>query len=243
MWKTVSGWIERHFTWKGIAAGIVWIIINLPDWVGRKDFWKSHVWDVYRVAMANKTIFTLLICALVIWLDHRTVLSRQRLPVADAVPLPGPTIPALPTQATTEALPEKLEALAKDVFAFLARCGKEEGVPSIGYLLRVHDGFMLNLYAKVETMSYELGASGVVDFTIGEILRKNANAFSYRTISEIAEALLAIKHKLELKAYKDATLTGKDVAGMTSADMKQRMSDPDFVAQVNALANFKQPLS
>jgi len=76
---------------------------------------------------------------------------------------------------------------------------------------------------------------------LGELLRKNCNAFSYETIQEIAEALLAIKHKLQLKAYKKATLTAQEVAKMTSAEMKERMgTDPDFVTQVNGLGNFKE---
>src|SRR5262245_51237591 len=79
--------------------------------------------------------------------------------------------------------------------AWAVSCSTRGNFPKFGYLVRVHDRFMLQLYDRVQRITYELGASGVTDFTLGELLRKNCNAFSYETIQEIAEALLAIKHK------------------------------------------------
>jgi hypothetical protein len=100
---------------------------------------------------------------------------------------------------------------------------------------------MLHWYNLIEAISYELGASGIVDFELGDLLLHHRNAFSYESIQKIAETLLKIKHKMELKAYKALTLTKPEIDRMTSAEMANRIKeDPEFEKQFNLLANFKQ---
>jgi hypothetical protein len=113
-------------------------------------------------------------------------------------------------------------------------------MPSLGYIVKVHDGFMLYLYGRVEKITYELGASGIIEFELSELLRKNANGFSYDAIKQIAESLLKVKNKMELNSYKTSTLTKADIDSMTSAELKERMNDEEFRNQVDALLNFRR---
>jgi hypothetical protein len=149
-----------------------------------------------------------------------------------------------PKQATrSEAnvpLPDHIDALAKEVFTFLGECG-EENPPSLSYIVKVHDGFMLTLHERIERVSYELGWVGVVDFELGELLRINANAFSYDAIKKIAEALLAVKHKLELNSYRKATLTVREIRRLTTDELNEKLKDPWFAKQVDVLLSIKPP--
>jgi hypothetical protein len=151
-----------------------------------------------------------------------------------SAPAPPPAI--VQTETTIE---NRLGELAKDIFAFLRQRG-EEKMPSLGYIVKVHDGFMLYLYGRVEKITYELGASGIIEFELSELLRKNANGFSYDAIKQIAESLLKVKNKMELNSYKTSTLTKADIDSMTSAELKERMNDEEFRNQVDALLNFRR---
>ena len=160
-------------------------------------------------------------------------------------PAPQPATthdPDMPQESTPiPTLEDRLGQLAKDIFAFLRQRG-EENPPSLGYIVKVHDGFMLYLHERVERIAYELGASGILEFELGELLRRNANGFSFDAIKQIAESLLRIKNKIELNSYKTSTLTKVDIDNMTSAELKERMKDPEFRNQAEVLLNFKRPV-
>lgn len=150
-----------------------------------------------------------------------------------------------PKQATkSEAelpLSERMAALAKNVFLFLRECGQEDP-PSLSYIVKVHDGFMLLWFPKVEAITYELGFAGILDFTLGELIRKHHELWSYDTIRQVAEELLKVKNKMELNSYKALTLTQREVDQMSSAEMRRRIeTDPDFGKQVDILEAFKRP--
>jgi hypothetical protein len=227
----VRRFLDQNFTWKGIATLLFWVTVNVPDCSGRQDSWKIHIGTVVRFITAHNSAIVTVACALLIWLDHRALGNKQNKSVPTA---------ELKLVSKTTLLPKRLEILAKELFAFLSKLGKEDP-PSLRYVVMVHDGFMLSLFDKVQQMAYELGASGITDMTLGDILLRNQHAFSYETIQEIAEAMLTIKHKIELKAYKEGTLTGKDIDNMTSAELRHRSeTDPDFESQVNTLCRFKQ---
>jgi hypothetical protein len=151
--------------------------------------------------------------------------------------------PGRETMGAELPLQDRLGALAREIFAFLAKCGREDEkqVPSITYLTKVHDGFMLQLHGSVERITYELGAAGVLDFRLGELLRVHENAFIYETIRQIGETLLAVKSKLELHEYQNVLLTQKDIDQMNSGEYRARLeSDPEFAKQVEALSRFTQ---
>lgn len=91
-WKWIVDWFDKNFTWKGLVALVFWLLINIPDWIGRKDFWKANVNTFWSYIIAHSSVALLLLCALVIWIDHRAVLRKSS--TAPRIPMPPGTPPA-----------------------------------------------------------------------------------------------------------------------------------------------------
>jgi hypothetical protein len=160
-------------------------------------------------------------------------LSRFSGPVSVNAELNKPDDPKQAANGEAESpLVDRMTALAKNIFLFLRERGQEDP-PSLSYIVKVHDGFMLLWFPKVEAITYEPGFVGIVDFTLGELMRKHQELWSYDSIKQVAETLLAVKNKMELNSYKALTLTQREVDQMSSTEMRRRIeTDPDFSKQV-----------
>jgi hypothetical protein len=231
-------WFNKNFTWKGLLALLLWIAKDLPDWIGRRDFWGINLPKFGHFLKTWEALLVPVLVGLLIWLDHRAVLRKHH---GDERLLAEP-----PQQATQNEvkvpLAERMTVLAKNIFLFLRECGQEDP-PSLSYIVKVHDGFMLLWSPQVEAITYELGFVGIVDFTLGELIRRHHEGWSYDTIKQVAEALLTVKNKMELNSYKALTMTYRDLEQMSSDEIIRRSnSDPEFRQQAAILEAFKPPL-
>lgn len=172
-----------------------------------------------------------MICALVIWLDHRSLVKKHQRALAS---------PTAMLSGDSQSLTDRIGALAKNLFGFLAEVG-DENPPSIGYIMRVHGLFLRDWYPEVEAVANEIGIVGYVDFKFGTLVGNHHEAFGRRRIQEIAEYLLKIKSDIELKGYRKATLTQVEVDNMTSTELRKLFADPLSQGQIELLHRFKQP--
>jgi hypothetical protein len=81
IWDVVADWFDRNFTIKGLIGLLLWLIIQIPDWLSRHEFWKGKVNTLKAVYAFLLTpvgqIVAVFIGLIVIWLDHRSVLKKR----------------------------------------------------------------------------------------------------------------------------------------------------------------------
>lgn len=82
-------WFAKNFTFKGAALFVIWIAKIVPDMFGRTDFWAKHGGSLWRTVYSHTTLSITLVCALLIWLDHRRVLKKLHGVGADPHSLKG----------------------------------------------------------------------------------------------------------------------------------------------------------
>ena len=75
--------------------------------------------------------------------------------------------------------------------------------PTLANIHRVHDGFMLRFHKRVETTIYELGEMGIFDYELNALINREAHTSD--NIEQIAEKLLALRTRLELKEFEPRT--------------------------------------
>lgn len=118
----------------------------------------------------------------------------------------GASLPTTAAGPTT--LAQRLAVLSHELLAFLrdqghppnARPGDDlRAVVALNRerIHRVHDGYMLRFHAHVERVIYELGEKGVWDYELNDLV--NRQAHSENDIRAIAEKLLALRTKLEVR--------------------------------------------
>jgi hypothetical protein len=216
-------------SWFALA---VLIISFVPDWHGRLVWWYAAVvWLLKHLASPYGRTGLVLVCAVLIWLDHRRVLQKRQSQLHDEMPA---------SQAKPN-LPDRVAELAKNIFRFLHDCGAQE-IPSLTYVIKVNSGFMLYWFSHVERIEHELGFHGIWAYELGELIRLYRYAWSYDSIRKIAEALLEIKNKMELNEYKDLPITQKEIDRMSAKELRDHLEkDPDFYKQVTMLEAFKRP--
>jgi len=235
--ERITGWYDKNFTWRGLLAFVLWIIVSIPDWAGRRDFWRANVGMVRQFAVAHSQAVLLAVFCLLIWLDHRAVLKKHRIE-------PQPKTESAPPaaeQSKAKSLQTLLGELADGLFTFLGQVG-ENKMPSLAYIIKVHNLFVRDWYPRLEGVAYELGIQGIIEPGFGQLLGDHHDAFDYGRIRDIAEALLRIKNNLELRAYKEVTLTAHEVDKMSSTALRRRIDgEAGFTEQVDTLEKFKRP--
>jgi hypothetical protein len=152
----ITGWYERNFTWKGFVLFILFLVKEIPDDFGRKDFWRAKLPELWRVVSAHSTVFTILLVGGLIWLDHRMVLHR-RAQVHDDKTLNG----------RTRVLCEELRAFQKELGpepqinwkpGNSATTFTEANKEMIEREQRMHHYFHIRLYEKAVGLWHEHGA-------------------------------------------------------------------------------------
>src|SRR5690348_6844199 len=87
----VCSFIKRHLTWRGLALLVFWIVAQVPNWFGIRDFWRTHLRAVWHfIADHSMPVLTVVIGAL-IWLDHQRILNKRMQP-DDSKTLRGRTL-------------------------------------------------------------------------------------------------------------------------------------------------------
>jgi hypothetical protein len=200
--------------------------------------WTGIVIVTHGLKWWQQAILAFLTALLCVWAGVATYMARKQ--IHQQIPPPEGKINA-PKKDNPQTLLERVDTLAKGIFGFLRECG-EEKIPSLTYVVKVHSGFMLYWFPRVEEMEHELGFAGIWAYEYGELIRLYRNAWSYDTIGKVAEALLEIRNKMELKEYKNQPLTQEEVDQMSSTEMRRRIeTDPDFSKQMEILEAFKRP--
>jgi hypothetical protein len=77
IWNASKNWYRRNFTWRGLAVLAFFLVKEIPDDFGRKDFWGQKLPIVWRFIYGHGTFFTIIVVALIIWLDHRRIVSKR----------------------------------------------------------------------------------------------------------------------------------------------------------------------
>src|SRR5436309_6199389 len=73
-------WFDKNFTLRGLFTLIVLIFCAVPDWKSRGEYWEQILyWDAIKTFVFSGWGRFTIICigALIIWLDHRTVIKRK----------------------------------------------------------------------------------------------------------------------------------------------------------------------
>jgi hypothetical protein len=74
----IRGWFDRNFTFKGLAALILFLICAIPDWVSRATYWKGKVGGFIHFFLTPVGRIVLIVLGIVIiFLDHRNVLKKK----------------------------------------------------------------------------------------------------------------------------------------------------------------------
>lgn len=73
----VMEWFDRNFTFKGLLVALWAALTTIPDAFGRKEFWSSHLVSIWSFIYAHSTMSTIMVCALLIWLDNRRVIAKR----------------------------------------------------------------------------------------------------------------------------------------------------------------------
>jgi len=75
--KFVRDWFNKNFTFGGLVSFVILLAKMIPDAVGRKDFWSTHLASIWGFLYSHSTSSILIACALFIWLDHRRVIRKR----------------------------------------------------------------------------------------------------------------------------------------------------------------------
>ncbi len=105
-----------------------------------------------------------------------------------------------------QTLPNRITGLVREIFEFLKE--NPEPKPNAGELFaadseqrfhKIHSGFSLRLYPKLEKIVFELGEQGIYDYSLNDLV--NRPAHSDISIRSMAEKLIALRDKVEMKSY------------------------------------------
>ena len=66
IWNRIKEWYERNFTWRGIVAAVYFLIKEIPDDFGRKDFWSTKLPVIWKIIYDHSTPITVLVVAAII---------------------------------------------------------------------------------------------------------------------------------------------------------------------------------
>ena len=151
---------------------------------------------------------------------------------------------ARPSLSTSSDLCSGVTALAYELLEFVKSFGPSpvinvrEDLPEAvaanwARIPRVNDGYMNRFHPRVEKAIYGLGEIDIRDWELNELA--NRKAFSENDIRTIAEKLLVLRNKLELREH-GVPLTWAEVDRMPADDYNRRYkADPNFRKQVDAL--------
>ena len=168
-------WFARNFTFKGAALFVVWIAKVIPDVFGRTDFWAKNGGFLWHTAYDHATLSITLLCALLIWLDHRRVLKKLHGAGEDPHSLKGRAI------KLRERIVKYVEERPKPVHD--PQKGYMEGVQ---WSERLTCGFDLHFRDEAERLYLEFGELGLLP-GIGWMVPEHVNTLD--KINEIVDEL------------------------------------------------------
>ncbi|MFL6313757.1 MAG: hypothetical protein ACJ71W_16795 [Terriglobales bacterium] len=202
MWKFVYqiicalGAVSCILVWLGIKPSDIWgwrMSLVLPHWM----------WLAAAVVLFGLCLWSSLYS-----------LYRSK---ADAQKTEGTSTPP-PISSSTPSLPDRVGGLAQELLQFLWGQGP---APKVGgdtsdarwqsmrdaltvnreRLPRIHDGYMARFHDRAEKIIYELGAIGIRDWDLNNLLNKDA--YSDTDVEAIANKLLALGGQLMVQDYTD----------------------------------------
>jgi hypothetical protein len=148
-------WIDRNFTFKGLIVFLWGVLTTVPRWFGIKNFWSTHLILEWKWLSEYSAFTVPIVCALLIWLDHRRVLNKRGKPVDDTT-LKGR---ALKLRDGLEMLLEEAESIPVDANV---REGNFYTQASARWEKIAH-GYELRFASDIKRICHELGESGFSD--------------------------------------------------------------------------------
>ena len=104
--QKIRDWYDRNFTIKGFVSLLVLIYCAIPDWKSRNEFWSLKLHAILAVLQTGYgRLVVIVAAAIVIWLDHRTVIKKQRAGLPDEKRQIGDTKKPVIESLATQALP------------------------------------------------------------------------------------------------------------------------------------------
>jgi hypothetical protein len=176
-------WFNRNFTFKGLILFLIFIAKTIPDLVGRKEFWSTHVASVWKILWDHSTISTIVVCALLIWLDHRRVIDKK-VTTAPIEKQPGPAVDL--------SFPDRVRLFSKELAAYLsnrmARPDEEE------------------IWRKYGSPSSEVSSASQFAEKYNDTVQLWDDRLAAGYWLEYAERAAALRHELVLRRSADGKL-------------------------------------
>lgn len=86
----LRSWFDHNFTIKGLGAATLFLICGIPDWSSRTDYWKTKLHTIMAfLGTVPGRIVIMAIGVMLIWMDHRAVLARHRVPTSGSLTSPN----------------------------------------------------------------------------------------------------------------------------------------------------------